>query len=238
MGALIKAFRAPILVILVINLVIFIWVITVVIRHAREKAIRTDKVMNKNQILRMTISISGVVFLFGLMQLALFYSHVLCFWTPRNLSNSLCRLQLAPGVPCVCFYLIRFDYWKALLSCEKHKSKHIRPSLGTNISSKKQSTNLSTLSKQEKITFETSHILTTDQEIDTETLVTKKDLEALQISGAMASPTDLANTEDSSIVHKINDLVYQNDQNANGIESQKGEFKKQTKPCLITVWKF
>ena len=67
MGALIGAFLAPILVILVINLVIFIWVITVVIRHAREKAIRTDKAMNKKQILRMTISISGVLFLFGLM---------------------------------------------------------------------------------------------------------------------------------------------------------------------------
>ena len=172
--------------------------------------------------------------------MALFYSHVLCFWTPRNFSNSLCRLQLAPGVLCVCFYLIRFDYWKALLSCEKHKSKHIRPSLVTNISSKKQSTDLSILSKQEKITFETSHILTTDQEIDTETLVTKKDLEALQISSAMASPTDLANTEDSSIVHKINDLVYQNDQNANGIESQKGEFKKQTstKPLKVRVNRF
>ena len=82
--------------------------------------------------------------------------------------------------------------------------------------------------------------MTTDQEIDTETLVTKKDLEALQISSAMASPTDLANTEDSSIVHKINDLVYQNDQNANGIESQKGEFKKQTstKPLKVRVNRF
>ena len=68
-GTLIGTFLVPIFLILVINVVIFIWVITVVIRHAREKAARTDKAMNKKQILRMTISISGVLFLFGLSRL-------------------------------------------------------------------------------------------------------------------------------------------------------------------------
>ena len=41
-GALMGAFLAPILVIIVLNVIIFICVIIVVIRHAREKAARTN----------------------------------------------------------------------------------------------------------------------------------------------------------------------------------------------------
>ena len=63
------AFLAPVFLILVINVVVFIWVITVVIRHARKKAARMDKVncvMNNKQILHIIITISGVLFLFCL----------------------------------------------------------------------------------------------------------------------------------------------------------------------------
>ena len=140
---------------------------------------------------------------------------------------------------------------EGLAVCEKHKTKH--SSHGMNIPTKKQSTDLSTLSKQDKNTFETSHILTTDQEMDTETLITK-DFETLEIptymvsptstensTSNMASPTALASTENlSSSVHQINDLVYQNDQNANGNESLKGEFKNQTntKPLKVRVKRY
>ena len=207
------------------------------IRHAREKAARTDKAMNNKLIIRMTISISGVLFLFGLSWL--FF--VLTF-SVRGLRETFQILftifNSLQGFFVFAFILFTegFDYWKALLSCEKHKSKHIHPSLGTNTPTKKQSTDLSTLSK-----IETSHILTTNQEVDTETLITK-DLEALEISTDMhmASPTNLAGTEDSSLVHKINDLVYQNDRNTNGIESQKGEFQEQaiTKPLKARVKRY
>ena len=185
--------------------------------------------MNNKQILRMTISISGVLFLFGLSWLFFVFTFSVSglretFQILFTVFNSL------QGFFVFAFILFTegFDYWKALLSCEKHKTKHT--SHGTNVPTMKQSTHLSTLSKQEKNTFETSHILTTDQEMDTETLMTKKGLEALEISTDMASPTDLTSTEDSSLVHQSTDLVYQNDQNAklNGNESQKGKFTKQT----------
>ena len=65
-GALLGAFLAPILVIVFINTVIFIWVVVVVSQHAREKAARTNTAISNKHILRMTISISGVLFLFGL----------------------------------------------------------------------------------------------------------------------------------------------------------------------------
>ena len=200
-----------------------------VIRHAREKAARTDKAMNNKQIVRMTISISGVLFLFGLSWLffVLTFSVSGLRETFQILFTVFNSLQ---GFFVFAFILFTegFDYWKALLSCEKYKSKHIHPSLGTNISSKKQSTDLSTLSKQEK---NTSHILTTDQEMDTETLITKKDLEALKIStDNIVSPTDLAS---------IN-LVYQNDQTTLESESQKGEFQEQaiTKPLKVRVKRY
>ena len=199
-----------------------------------------DKAMNNKQIVRMTISISGVLFLFGLSWL--FF--VLTFSAPglRETFQILFTVfNSLQGFFVFAFILFTegFDYWKALLSCEKHKSKHVHPSLGTSIPTKKQSTDLSTLSKKETNTFETSHILTTDQEMDTETLITKN-LEAFEISTDMASPTDLASTKDSSLVHKINDLVYQNDQNANGIENQKGEFQEQaiTKPLKAHVKRY
>ena len=70
--------------------------------------------------------------------------------------------------------------------------------------------------------------MTTDQKMDTETFITKKDLEALQIStDNIVSPTDLAS---------IN-LVYQNDQIIIESESQKGEFQEQaiTKPLKVRV---
>ena len=146
--------------------------------------------MNNKQIVRMTTSISGVLFLFGFSWLffVLTFSVSGLRETFQILFTVFNSLQGFFVFASVILFTESFDYWKALLSCEKHKSKHIHPFLGTNISSKKQSTDLSTLPKQEKTTFETSCILTTDRETDTETLITKKDLEALQISTNMASP--------------------------------------------------
>ena len=47
-------------------MVFFIWIIVVVIRHTKEKADRTKQTITNKQILRITFSISGVLFLFGL----------------------------------------------------------------------------------------------------------------------------------------------------------------------------
>ena len=226
------AFLVPILVILVINVVIFIWVITVVIRHAREKAARKDKTITNKQIVRMTVSISGVLFLFGLSWLffVLTFSVSGLRETFQILFTVFNSLQ---GFFVFAFILFTegFDYWKALLSCEKHKTKH--SSHGTNVSTKKQGTDLSTLPKQEKDILETSHgTFMTDHEMGTEILTTK-DLEALQISTDMASPTDLVSADNSSSVHQINDIVYQNDQDLIGSEKQ-----TSTKPLKSRVKRY
>ena len=60
------AFLAPILIIVVLNVIIFICVIIVVIRHARDKAARIKRPISNKSILRLMISMSGVLFLFGL----------------------------------------------------------------------------------------------------------------------------------------------------------------------------
>ena len=165
-GALIGAFLAPIFLILAINVVIFIWVVTVVIRHAREKVARTDKAMSDKHIVRMTISISGIIFLFGLSWL--FFVLTFSFPGLRETFQILFTVfNSLQGFFIFAFILFTegFDYWKALLSCEKHKPKH--PSHGTNVPKGKQSTDLNTLSKQEKSTSEISpYVLTTG--MDTE----------------------------------------------------------------------
>ena len=185
-GALIGAFLAPILVIIVINTVIFIWVVVVVSRHTREKAARTNTAVNNKQILRMTISISGVLFLFGLTWL--FF--ILTFSVPglREIFQILFTIfNSLQGFFVFAFILFTegFDHWKAaFLSC--HKSKPTQPSLGTSISSKEKSTDFST--RLSKSTSETPHNVST---IDHEMSTTLKELEALQPSTDMASPTKL-----------------------------------------------
>ena len=117
------AFLTLIFVIVFINLVIFIWVITVVIRHAREKASQTNKAISDKQIVRLTISITGVLFLFGLSWL--FF--VLIFSVPglRETFQILFTVfNSLQGFFVFVFILFTegLDYWKALLSCDKYKS--------------------------------------------------------------------------------------------------------------------
>ena len=194
-GALIGAFLAPILVIILINTVIFIWVVVVVSRHTREKVARTNAAVNSKQILRMTISISGVLFLFGLTWL--FF--ILTFSIPglRETFQILFTIfNSLQGFFVFGFILFTegYDYWKTVfLSC--HKSKHTQLSLGTNVSSKKKSTDFSTLSKS---TSETPHnISTIDHELNTKqpNHTTLIELEALQSSTDMATPTELVSED-------------------------------------------
>ena len=60
------AFLGPILAVLLFNLVIFVMVVTVLLRHTRNTMGRTQEQMNRKTTLRLLISITGIVFLFGL----------------------------------------------------------------------------------------------------------------------------------------------------------------------------
>ena len=231
-GALIGAFLAPILVIMLINTVIFIWVVVVVSQHAQEKAARTNAAVDNKQILRMTISISGVLFVFGITWLFFILTFSVSglretFQILFTIFNSL------QGFFVFAFILFTegFDYWKTVfLSC--HKSKPTQPSLGTNISSKKRSTDFSTLSKS---TSETPHnISTVDHEMSYKqpTHTTLKELEALQPSADMTTPTELVSED---ITCKLNasrwicyDIQNDNYTDANDSQDEGEEVKKQT----------
>ena len=60
------AFLGPIFAILIVNVVMFVLVIGVIIRHTRSKLVRTKEQMKKRTAIRLIISIAGIMFLFGL----------------------------------------------------------------------------------------------------------------------------------------------------------------------------
>ena len=60
------AFLGPILAVLLFNLVILVMVVTVLLRHARNTMGRTKEQLNQKTTIRLLISITGIVFLFGL----------------------------------------------------------------------------------------------------------------------------------------------------------------------------
>jgi heme/copper-type cytochrome/quinol oxidase subunit 2 len=125
------SFLAPILVIILINTIIFIWVVVVVRRHAKEKAARMNKAINKQQILRMMISISGVLFLFGLTWL--FFILTISVPGLRETFQILFTVfNSLQGFFVFAFILFTegFGYWKeTLLSCYKSKLKPTQTSL-------------------------------------------------------------------------------------------------------------
>ena len=65
-GAFWGTFLAPVLAVLIFNFIIFIWVIVVLIQHSRHIGVRNKKRVRNKIIIHMMISISGVMFLFGL----------------------------------------------------------------------------------------------------------------------------------------------------------------------------
>ena len=56
----------PFLAVMVFNVVIFIWIIVVLIRHKKGKAAQRNESVDKKTIMRLMISISGIMFLFGI----------------------------------------------------------------------------------------------------------------------------------------------------------------------------
>ena len=211
------SFLAPILVIVFVNTIIFIWVVVVVSRHTRDKAARTNTTVSKQQILRMMISISGVLFLFGLTWL--FFVLTISVPGLRETFQILFTVfNSLQGFFVFAFILFTegFSYWKAaFLSC--YKSKPIHQVYG--IASWKNKS--------------------TDVEVDTKQSIhdqKMKEFEALrdQPLTDIASPTELVSGNlliDLDTTHK---LVLQTDamvlpiQNNEEIDSQEQELTKQT----------
>ena len=239
-GALAGAFLAPIFVIIVFNVIFFIWVIVVVIRHAKKKANRMKQSVSNKEILRILFGISGVLFLFGLT----WGFFILTFSVPglqETFQILFTVFNSLQGFFIFAFILFTkgFGYWKALLSCKKYKSKlnqHSTP--GT-----KSSTVSNTLHRQEKNSSEVSH-----NDKTTEMNNEKLELKESHFLSNIDSPTELVGVDTSSSVNQIDKsnsvLQYQlqNDQQCIKSEQQdlEGEFKKQTdtKPLSVLVKRY
>ena len=163
------AFLAPIFLIMVANVVFFIWVIMVLIRHAKGTAKRMKQTITSKQVLRITFSISGVLFLFGLT----WGFFILTFSVPGlretfqilfTVFNSLQGFFIFTFI----FFTEGFGYWKEYLPCKKHKpSKSTQPSVpGT-----KSNSSPNNLPRQEKHTSENLYLTLSSNEVSSTELV-------------------------------------------------------------------
>ena len=129
-GAFWGAFLAPIIVVLIFNFVIFIWIIVVLIRHTKGIAARKKESVSNKTILRLIISISGVMFLFGLTWLfaILTFSVTGLRETFQILFTIFNSLQ---GFFVFLFFCVfnneAREAWKELLSCKRCRSKSFSP---------------------------------------------------------------------------------------------------------------
>ena len=165
-GAFWGAFLVPIFVIMLFNIVVFIWVIVVLVRHTRDTAARKREAVSNKTIIRLMISISGVMFLFGLTWLfaILTFSVTGLRETFQILFTVFNSFQ---GFFIFLFFCVfnkeAIESWKELFSCRKCTSKllhpsQVKPSFITVIKNPKQSNTGSTglsSSSGEKYTSET-----------------------------------------------------------------------------------
>ena len=134
-GALMGAFLAPILVVIIFNVVIFIWVCVVLIRHVKGVATRKKDPVSSKTIMRMMISISGVLFLCGLTWLFFVLTFSVSglhetFQILFTVFNSLQGFFIFAFI----IFMEGFNYWKTLSSC---KRRQFWVPLGTSTSSRK-----------------------------------------------------------------------------------------------------
>ena len=116
---------------LLFNVVIFIWVIVVLVRHTRGTAARKKEAVSNKTIIRLMISISGVMFLFGLT------------WLFAILTFSVTGVRQTFQILFVVFnsfqgfFIFLFfcvlnkealESWREFLSCGKYKSRLLHPS--------------------------------------------------------------------------------------------------------------
>ena len=240
-GALVGAFLAPIFVVIAFNMVFFIWVIVVVGRHAKKKADQMKQTVTKKEIVRITLGLSGVLFLFGLT-----WGFFILTFSTSGLRETFQILftvfNSLQGFFIFVFILFTegFGYWKSILWCKNYKSNLNRLSTpGT----KSNSTTSSSLAKQDKNASKTSH-----NDKTTEMNDKKLELKEQQFSSEI-NPTTTLDTSNSvnRQIDKYNVVLQyqlQNDQQCGseqqGLDQLEGDLKKQanTKPLSVLVKRY
>lgn len=123
---------APFLAVMVFNVVIFIWIIVVLIRHTKGKAARRNESVDKKTVVRLMISISGIMFLFGIT----WFFAILTFSVSgiREVGSILFTVfNSLQGLFIFIFFCAASkearESWREFFSCGKYKSLFLHPSL-------------------------------------------------------------------------------------------------------------
>ena len=159
------SFLGPLLLIMLFNIVIFICVIVVLIRHLRSRNLKSeagikDKSVDKKSIIRLLISIGGVMFLFGLTWLFA----ILTFQSPQGVRETF-QILFTVFNSLQGFFIFLFicvissdarDEWKRVFSCAKFRAargKQTSSMQGTKLIHKNSNGSSTMDSKQAKSNF-------------------------------------------------------------------------------------
>ena len=116
---------------MIFNIIIFIRVIIVMIRHTRDSAARQKQSVSKKTILRLMISISGIMFLFGLTWLFAIFT-----FSVTGLKETF-QILFVIFNSFQGFFIFFFicilnkdvlESWREVISCGKYRSKLLHPS--------------------------------------------------------------------------------------------------------------
>ncbi len=140
-GVFFGAFLGPIFAVLLFNVVIFIWVIVILVRHTRGKMERSQEKMSSKTAIRLLISISGIMFLFGLTWLfAAFTFQIAGSNVIRTIFQILFTVFSSFQGLFIFLFFVMFnpearESWREFLSCGRYKSDLLHPSQYKNTSS-------------------------------------------------------------------------------------------------------
>ena len=133
-GVFFGAFLGPIFAVVLFNLVMFIWVIVILVRHTRGQLERSKEAIKPKTILRLVISISGVMFLFGLTWLFAAFTFTIA---DNNVLRITFQALFVVFASFQGFFIFLFfcvfnkearESWREVLSCGKYKSEFLHPS--------------------------------------------------------------------------------------------------------------
>ncbi len=135
------AFLGPIFAVLLFNVVIFIWVIVILVRHTRGQVKRSSEKIKPRTVIRLLISISGIMFLFGLTWL---FAALTFQIGDSNVLRTIFQALFTVFGSFQGFFIFLFfcvfnkearESWKEFLSCGRYKSELLHPSQYKNTSS-------------------------------------------------------------------------------------------------------
>ena len=128
------AFLGPIFAILIINVVIFVMVIGVLVKHTLNKLDRTNEQLNIKTTIRLFISIAGIMFLFGLTWL---FGALTVTGLRDTTASTVFQVLFVICNAFQGFFIFLFlcvfdkearDFWLELLSCGRYQSKALHSS--------------------------------------------------------------------------------------------------------------